>query len=419
MEGSVIDCGERSLMFRPTRRGCLAAAASLALASFVGISGAAEEEGAYGMKVGSGSRLVLSLDVATRYESNIYHQETDEESAIGLVVRPSALLMTDRGALRHQIALSGEAGARDVDGDADDYFDGLLGATAQWHPLTRHRFEAGANWQWDHDPFGTRRTEGTALADRSLDRWEQKAANAVYRFGAPNATLNLETEAAVSDREYTTNRLSTRFLDHDVSSLRGTALFNVSSKTSLLAEVIHADIDYDQVAAGFPSRAGEVTRYRVGARWRASGKTTGEIKVGRIERDFDSPVQEDYEELDWQVLVTWEPRPRDRIRFIAGREPEESYINASRIIDDQFYQVKWRHDWTSFFHSELGYAYDDLDFRGIDRQDDFHRWTLDLEYKPSRRWSVFADFTLRERDSTFPSRDFENTIVTTGIRLTY
>jgi polysaccharide biosynthesis protein VpsM len=388
------------------------------LGGFLSTTRAAESD-TYGMKIGAGSRLILSLDTSTRYWSNYYFQEDDETSAFGLVVSPSALLTTDRGALRYQVGASAEAGAVDLEGDADDYVDGQVGGSFEWSPLTRHRLSGGASWRFDHDPFGTRRTEASGLMDRKLDRWEQQGANVVYHFGAPNATLNLETELSAFDREYQTNRDSTQFLDHDITALRGTVFYKISSKTSLLAEVIRAEIDYDNVQSGFPSRAGDLTRYRIGARWLATGKTTGTVKIGRLERNFDSSVQESLDEVDWEVAVLWEPRVRDRISFSTGRETEESYINAARIIDNQFYQLSWTHDWTGLLRSRVTYGFDDLDFRGINRQDDIQKLVLGLEYKPTRHWSLFGDISRRERDSSFVGRDYTDTAVTAGIRLTY
>lgn len=384
-----------------------------------GVSIAQEEPATLGMKVGAGSRLLLSLGTGMRYASNYYYQEDDEESAIGLVVSPSALLVTDRGELRYQLSATAEAGAFDLDGDADDYVDGVLSARFDWQPLTRHYLGGGVSWIHEHDPFGTRRTEASGLLDRKLDRWEEKGANLVYRFGAAEAPINLETEISHSEREYSTNRDFTQFLDHETTALRGTIYYRISSKTSLLAEVIGADIDYDDIFPGLPSRAGEVTRYRAGARWQATGKTRGEIKLGRIEREFDSSVQEDYEEFDWHLSLAWNPRERDRISFTTGREPEESFLNASSVIDTRFYRLRWEHDWSSRLVSNVDYSSSNLDFRGVEREDDIQELSFGLVYKPSSRWSLFGVMTQQERDSNQILRDYDNTIISAGIRLTY
>jgi polysaccharide biosynthesis protein VpsM len=401
----------------PTGLRVLAVCGLLAIAA--GASIADEPEGALGLKVGSGSRLILSLGVSTRYASNYYYQPDNEDSAIGLVVKPSALLLTDRGSFRYQLSGNIEAGGFNLEGDADDYVDGGLGAKFDWQPLTRHQFSGSVGWVSDHDPFGTRRTETLGLLDRKLDRWEQNTASFSYRFGAPQARINLEAEATALDREYTTNRASTQFLDYDSTALRGTVYYRISSKTSLLAEVIGADIDYDIVAPGFASRAGDVTRYRVGARWHATGKTTGSLRIGRVERDFDSTVQEDYDEFDWQASIAWEPRMRDRLVFTTGREPEESYLNAASLIDNRFYVLNWEHDWTTMFKTRVGYSINQLDFRGLPREDDVEELSFGFEYKPARRWGVFGELSLQERDSNLDLRDYENTVLSVGLRLTY
>jgi hypothetical protein len=42
-----------------------------------------------------------------------------------------------------------------------------------------------------------------------------------------------------------------------------------------------------------------------------------------------------------------------------------------------------------------------------------------LEYKPTRRWSLFGEIAQQTRDSNLALRDYDNTVVSAGIRLTY
>lgn len=247
----------------------------------------------------------------------------------------------------------------------------------------------------------------------------RKAANLVYHFGADEAKINLEGELLHSNREYTTNRASTQFLDHDTTGLRGTAFYRISSKTQLLAEVITADIDYDHVAPGFPSRAGELTRYRVGAKWAPTGNTVGDLRVGRVVREFDSPINEEYKEFDWRIGITWTPRVRDKVTITTGREPEESYLTAASLIDNKYFTVAWQHDWTSKLLTTARYRFNDLQFVGTDRQDDLNTFSVGFEYRAAPRWATFAELRQDSRDSTAILRDYEATSFLTGIRITY
>jgi hypothetical protein len=379
----------------------------------------AEESGALGVKLGAGSRLLLSLDTGIAYYDNYYYQPDNEESAIGLLVKPSADIFVDRGELRYSVSAGAVMGAFDLEGDEDDYLDTSLDGKFDWSPLTRHRFKGGIYRLDDHDPFGTRRTEGTSSSTAKLDEWTQTGANLIYRFGAPEAKFNLEGEVRTMDREYTTNRDTTRFLDHDTDTLRGSVFYNLSSKTTLVAEIITADINYDDAPAFFPSRAGDLARYRVGAIWLPTGKTEADVRIGTVDREFDSDVQEDYSEFDWQIGVSWSPRPRDVLRLTTGREPEESYINAASLIDNQFATLTWTHDWTALLKTKVSYGYNDLDFRNTARQDELQSLAFGVDYMASRRWSVFGQLSLSERDSNVEVLDFETMVFTTGIRLNY
>jgi hypothetical protein len=141
------------------------------------VAARAEEEGALGIKMGAGNRLILGLETDAAYYDNFYYAPSNEESALGLLVKPGAKFSSDRGNFRYDLSASAEAGAFDLEGDHDDYLDTRLGASFEWHPLTRHNLKGAAFRADDHDPFGTSRTEGTATATADLDEWTKTGAN--------------------------------------------------------------------------------------------------------------------------------------------------------------------------------------------------------------------------------------------------
>lgn len=328
---------------------------------------AQEDTGApVGIKLAPGVRAVAQLDADLAYTSNFFYQTDNEKSSIGVVLKPGLRIEGDKGALVYNFGLSGDIGKYDVRGDLDDYEDTRFDAGFKWDAATRHRFGARYIRQDDHDPFGTVRTETSAVAARELDEWHENQIDLTYRFGAQDAKLNIEAGAGTRDREYDTNRGFTRFLDFSIDELRAAAIYNLSSKTAVLVDIIDKDITYDENVLGFP-RDGEEQRIRVGARWKATGKTIGDVRIGKVKHEFDDPAARDFDETDWDAGVTWSPRLQTQLSLRTGRASLESYTTDTRFIDNQFYIVDWTQDWSSLFRTSLSYGRSDQSFVDSDR----------------------------------------------------
>ncbi len=378
-----------------------------------------------GVKLAPGVRGVAQLDTEVVYTSNFFYQRNDEVTAKGVLFKPGVRIEGDKGAFNYTLGLSGELSKWDIRGDADDYEDSRLGAAFNWAAATRHRFEGGFTRLDSHDPFGTNRTEApAAIAERDIDKWHNNRVNFTYRFGAQGAKLNLEAGVTNTDREYETNRAFTRFLDYTVDEVRAAAFYNLSSKTSLVAEVIDVDRTYDENVPGFP-RDGEEQRYRVGVRWKATGKTIGDLRVGRVEHEFDDPAASNFEETDWQASVTWSPVLQTQLTLSSGRESLASFRVDTRFIDNQFLALDWTQDWSSLFKTSLTLNLaeqlfvDSNSALGVEREDELETLSLLAAYRLAPTVDLRGGWSRGSRDSNFAPLEFDTDIAFVGLRVLF
>jgi hypothetical protein len=369
-----------------------------------------------GIKVDSGLRAYPSLGVHYIYNSNFFATADDKKFVAGTIVEPAIKL--EKKSRRLQLSVAAEAEVADFDnGSEDDYVDAELATNFQYRAGTRHRFSGSAAYTEGHDAFGLRRTEGLPIADRELDEYHIVRGSLAYRYGAPNSLLNAAYEISYLEREYDTNReLGSRFLDYDYLQHRGTLYWNYSPKTSAILRASRRDIEYPITQAGFPDRTATEDRAGLGLEWLPSGKSSGEVLVGRFKRDPDEPGFEEFSGGFWSLKAEWAPQKSTVLSFVSGRETDESFLLNSSVVDTKGATLNWGQEWNSVIASTLSVGYTERDFEAIGRTDDYASASFRLALRVVQQ--IFIDFNAAytDRDSTLDVRDYGQAVFSVGFR---
>jgi len=372
---------------------------------------------AVGVHLAPGLRGTAAVGVQTIYNSNFYLSEDDHKSSFGFVLTPSVLLLREAKKLKYEVGAGLEATKyTGVERGPDSYLDGSINGKLDWAALTRHHFHFDYTTRFSHDPFGSIRTENGVPVDQGLDKWIQTGAYARYRFGAPAALINLETELGWLGREYQTNRDQTRILDFETWKVRETAFFNVSSKTSLLAEVVHTDASYDAEDPGLPSRDYQTTYYRVGMHWIATGTTSGDIRLGKMRRNFDNPAKDSMDAFDWNATVAWAPLVYSTFTFQTGVQSQQSYLPGVQLLQNRFGLIDWTHQFSYYLRSRVVYSRVNSQFIGSNRVDNIDTFAVEGNFVVSKRLLTIAGASYSRRDSNEVDRDYSDTSVYLGVR---
>ncbi|PTU32930.1 outer membrane beta-barrel protein [Stenotrophobium rhamnosiphilum] len=372
---------------------------------------------AVGVHLAPGLRGTAAVGGQVIYNSNFYLTEDNPKSSFGFVLTPSVLLLRESKKLKYEVGAGLEATKyTGVDEGPDSYVDGSISGKLDWAALTRHNFHFDYITRFSHDPFGSIRTENGVPVDQGLDKWIQTAATARYRFGAPGALINLETDLGWMGREYQTNRDQTQLLDFDSWRIRETAFFNVSSKTALLAEVMYNNVSYDVEAANFPSRDYQTTHYRVGMHWIATGTTSGDLRIGKLRRNFDNPAKDSLNALDWNATITWAPLIYSTFTFQTGVQSQQSYLANVQLLQNRFGLIDWTHQFSYYLRSRVIYSRVNSQFIGSNRVDNLDTFAVEANYFLKKRLMTIAGASYSRRDSNEVGRDYGDTSVYLGVR---
>ena len=349
-----------------------------------------------------------SVQVGYGYDDNVTNAERGKRSSTTLSISPAVSFNTAFGPSRYSLSYSGQ-GQRAVDSRRDDVDSHALRLRGD-HSFTA-RTDLG--WSLSYGAGADARNSNDAARDTSTpNEWESKGLNATFGYGARSAKGRLELDLGHSEKRYTNNRELTRRLDSSADTVGARFFWRVGPKTRLLAEIQHADIEYELRESG---RDSTERRYYLGGTWEATARTTGIVKLGRQTKDFDRSAEGrgDFSGFSWEAQVRWAPRTYSTLNFVSSRATQESTAISAGLADytvDQTYSVTWTHQWSAPVSTRLAWSLIDSEYKVADRQEDVTRIGLGVDYRFSRWLGLSFDYTHQRRDSTQAGSDYDKNL---------
>lgn len=362
-------------------------------------------------------KVYPSITVDAAYDDNIYTTATDEKDSWITIISPKVLLEAQKGANTYSLQYSAKIGSYN-DASDDNYDNHQLLAKAE----IQANAQVGFNLQAEYLKGSDARGSTDRVASDDPDEWHSTGVGGVFRYGGENAKGRVEIEADHVRKRYDNNRDITSTADLDQTTLGATFYWRVKPKTSLLFQVQNIEFDYQEdpyssfVKRDF-SQDSDETRYLVGVTWDATAKTSGTIKVGRLEKDFDDSARDDYSGTSWDVGVKWSPKTYSTVDFTTGSTTNET-TGIGDTIEEQYYGASWNHSWNSRFSTTAHAKFSDLDYHGDtpasgpDRNDELEVYGLAAKYEMRRWLNIGASYTYSENDSDsiIADEDFEQSV---------
>ncbi|MDO6592942.1 outer membrane beta-barrel protein [Neptuniibacter sp. 1_MG-2023] len=356
--------------------------------------------------------LQVIPQVSTRvgYDDNIFASESNEKSSTKVIISPSVQLKAEQGLNEYSVNYVLTQGNYQ-DSSADNYTDHQLSGRAFFDFNIRNRLELLAGYLDTHEDRGSGLNQGlnATINDVPIE-YHVNSMQGAYEFGGKDAKGRIRFVAGVQDREYDNFRTQTEVKDRQTVNTSVTFYYRVMPKTSLLFEVRNKDIDYDLSTVSLDSSE---RKYLLGATWDATAKTSGTVKFGYAEKDFDSALREDDDGVSWELSMRWSPKSYSVLDISTDKKAEET-DGTGNYIDMTSLDLQWTHAWTDLWRSRVYYGASNSDYVSSTREDDMISYGLGVDYDV-RRWLNFGlDYVYSERDSNQANLDYErNTIFLT------
>jgi len=344
------------------------------------------------------------VDLALGRDDNLFLSDANKRSSRFRVFSPYLRLEGVPTPHKFNVLLRYDYGRYSSSPD-DNYDDYALLGNADLVFTGRAGLKLRAEHRRGHDPRGS--------TDRPFgprpDIFKHTGAEGVFAYGAAGAQGRIEVDAGYFERRYQNNRTFTEASDYDTGSGGGTFLWRVQPKTQLLFQVQRREYDYRLASSTLDSTE---DRFYFGARWEATAKTDGTLKIGRLKKDFRDSSRDDISTGSWDVGVRWSPLTYSFFDLATSKQTTESTGFGDAIVTKN-HSLTWSHDWSSRVRTQLlgSLRNDEFQGAGVSREDDTRTLGVRLTYQ-FRRWLRFGvEYVHTDRDSNAALFDYERNLI--------
>jgi hypothetical protein len=346
----------------------------------------------------AGFDFTPTLLLGERYDDNLRGDNENELSSWVTTIEPSFQLTAEGRKSGHQLEYRMMSDIYHAESDAT-HTDHFLTLRSVLEFTSRHRLRAG---------LGHRRIEETT--DTTLegvnDKYTLTDAELGYTFGAVTASNQIDLLSRYEQLRFQNSGGINVDQERDSTGLTGTWYHRLSPRTRALAELRYTDHEY---TTDLFNRSSTDTAALVGGTWDATARTTGTLRVGAQQKDFDDSDRTDFTSPMWDIGLTWSPRTYSTFGVNARRAFDEGDDGASTVQDINTL-FSWDHTWSPWITTELEYQILDREYEATLREDDRTAFGASVVYSYDR----WVDFTLGYRrtnnDSTVSENDYKRNV---------
>tara|TARA_R110002072_G_scaffold89232_4_gene199970 strand:+ start:100197 stop:101321 length:1125 start_codon:yes stop_codon:yes gene_type:complete len=355
-------------------------------------------------------KVIPQITTKLSHNDNIFNQPDQEVSSQIISLNPSVQFLAQKDANSYSLTYAGDYALYFDSGD-DNYSDHNFNADAFLDLGTRNDVSLSAGLKKGHDNRGTGSSEGSAALTRGApDEFDEVSTVVGWDFGAKDARFGASLSADYADIEYQNNRLETQFRDRSDLGYKLRVSGKVQPKTSLFVEYGGSDVEYDTLPINGITLDSDQQQVSVGVEWQVTGKTSGSVKFGQTDKNFDAASRGDGTNSSWEAEVNWAPRTYANIYFTTTRGIRETNGTGS-FIDARDYSVSWVHDWSSYLHTTVSASKGMDEYEGDPREDDRDDYSMRVGYD-FRRWlSVDIGYSYQDRDSNDDTFDYDKSSI--------
>lgn len=363
------------------------------------------------IKTASGIDLIPSLQAGLKHDNNVVRSSSNEINSWVSSISPALKAMLADGADSYTLTAALN-NASYFSSHEDDFTDGYLDAEARISPASQHNFKIKANSSWSHEDRGTGVSEGRGLLLDEVTRFNSQLLDGEYIYGAESSTGKIRLNSRFFNKKYQNFRDVTLYRDYDSTLFGGAFLYQTQGAFKLVASANTAEIDFKVVDLS-GDRNNTDNNYRVGVEWAFSSITSGELKVGYQDKNFDRSQREDFSGFAWEAILVWQPLTYSGFDVATGRRAKD--VDAVNVLGDFIiettYGLGWNHQWSETWDSKLAYEYQTNEYNLSDRKDTGKVITLELNKQLLRWVKIKAFANIEDRTSTLGVIEFDRTVV--------
>ncbi|WP_169727229.1 outer membrane beta-barrel protein [Aliagarivorans marinus] len=334
----------------------------------------------------SGLEVTPFLSLGYRYNDNITQSGEQLEGSDIVSFKPELNIHAERGANRYQAYYRIDV-AEYLQSSIDDYVDHRAGVSAQLIPAERHSVNVDYRFRYLHEDRGSGLSEGIGEQLTQLLYVRSNDLGLLYAYGGEQSRGGLEFKLGWGDKVYTRLEQLSRYRNWQERRFASKFLYRAHPAAQLFVQWRLAQRRYQHLAATQESRDNDNHYLFFGVSWEVSGSTSGEIKLGYEDKQFDSQ-RKGYNGFSWEASLNYLPRDHSKLTLTTSQTAEDP-DQSGDFVEQMLYRVEWQHYWRDRLMSRLSYSYLDQQYSGVERDDQRDRVVLSLSYQ-LRRWLLIS-----------------------------
>jgi hypothetical protein len=383
-----------------------------------GLSYAKETTGPGVIKTESGIDIIPQLSTQLKYDDNLARTAQNKESSTIFEVSPSASAILVDGTNRYNADFSLNSGTYFSSSD-DNFLDFNLSGNADVELNQNHSYNLNTAFVSGHEGRGTGLSEGAGNTNKDLTEFQTLTLGGHYEYGADSTPARIKLSVKSYDMEYTNFEAVSKFRNFNTATFNSTFFYDTGAFTSLVAELESEVTDYEHInpsdAQG--TRDSSVMNYRIGVEWQATALTSGSLRIGYQDKDFDSNSRKDFGGLAWSASVQYQPYSYSTISLTTGRLARDPNVEGDYVRDTN-YGLNWNHNWNDFVSSEVGITHKTEDYTGVNRKDTTKSYRVAVNYDVLSWVSATAGIDFQDKSSTNANINFDKLVTFIGFNFT-
>jgi len=344
------------------------------------------------------------------YTDNVLRVENGKQDSTSMVLAPEVLWVRPAGKHLLRVGYQGEYAWHEAL-DGENYDDHFLGADANLDLTPKLDVNLLASYRQEHEPRGG---GGTVNQEETPNLWNEWIAAAKVVYGRRIAKAQVTALLEHRSRDYTNNDQFLR--SHDDNEVVVTLYYNVGAKTHVVIEPSFVQMDYTNPISILDN---DVQRLLAGFTWSFAAKTTGEVKLGWVQKDFKDASVPDNSGFGVDATLTWRPKSYSTVTAKITRDIYDSNAsNGTTSFEALVASLDWEHKITSLLQLQTGVVYE-IDDYDTSNTDVLLGFNAGLSYQLRRDVSIAARYDYAIRESDFADFDFTSHGVVLGVKTSF
>jgi hypothetical protein len=363
-----------------------------------------------GIRMG-GFLLFPSLAVRQLYTSNVYATDKNTIDDFVTILEPSVDLRSDWN--NHSLTFHADAAiGRYWDETTEDYEDFNVAAAGRLDVTRDTQIFAGLGYRWLHeersspDEVGGREPTEYSLMSANLGV-QQRFTRLVFRVDGLFDRYDFRDVPAFGGGKIDQDD---RDRDEMVLRLRGGYEFTPLRELYFQASINKRHYDRARDSAGL-ERDSDGFEIGAGLRYDLSGVTFIDFFLGYSEQNYEDSSLKTAKGLSGALSLIWNVTRLTTVTGKLSREIEETTQNGASAYFATRGEVRVDHELLRNFILTGFVAYQQDDYKGIKRDDDFYALGLSGRYLFNRNFAAEAGYTFRARDSNLANSDYEENLI--------